>query len=419
MNAAGQNATGASTKASRFSGMLLFASLAGAIALIALGAAFAGRRDEQLSSVYGRRRGQEGLPSVNGTAILAELFKKAGHRVSLRSRFSPRLDDFDVVVWFPDDFKPPTKEQRNFLAGWLQGGATNRPRTLVYVGRDYDAAVDYWDEWRQLASEAPVRTADEVLRRQSEARASHENARSEMPEEGYAQWFTAKRDGRLKQIDTLEGPWAAGIDAEEADLHLEGQLAVPEEDEVKADDDPIPEQIEVLLGSGDDALVTRLKNDIAVDGWGNGQVIVVANGSFLLNYALINAEHRKLAARLVSECGKAGPVAFVESGAGGPPVLEKEPAGGPPTALDMLKVWPLNAILLHLAALGIVFCLARSPIFGRPRELGGESPVDFGKHVAALGQLLARTRDRNYAQARLAQYQQATAAERGGRPRAK
>jgi hypothetical protein len=72
----------------------------------------------------------------------------------------------------------------------------------------------------------------------------------------------------------------------------------------------------------------------------------------------------------------------------------------------LLKVWPLNAILLHLTILGIVFCLARSPIFGRPRELPPDSPADFGKHVAALGRLLARTKDRNYAHSRLAQYRQ-------------
>ena len=46
------------------------------------------------------------------------------------------------------------------------------------------------------------------------------------------------------------------------------------------------------------------------------------------------------------------------------------------------------------------------PIFGRPRQLLPPSPSDFGKHVAALGQLLARTQDHNYAQSRLAQYRQ-------------
>src|SRR5256885_9499747 len=86
-----------------------------------------------------------------------------------------------------------------------------------------------------------------------------------------------------------------------------------------------------------------------------------------------------------------------------PPILEKEPTGSMQSPLELLKVWPLNAILLHVAVLGIIICLSRSLIFGRPRDLPGDSPSDFGKHVAALGKLLARTKDRNYAQARLAQ----------------
>jgi hypothetical protein len=77
-------------------------------------------------------------------------------------------------------------------------------------------------------------------------------------------------------------------------------------------------------------------------------------------------------------------------------------------------VWPLNALLLHLTVLGIVVCLARAPIFGRARELPADSPVDFGKHVAALGKLLAQAGDRNYAQARIAQYRQ-LAERRSGR----
>ena len=116
----------------------------------------------------------------------------------------------------------------------------------------------------------------------------------------------------------------------------------------------------------------------------------------------------------MKSAGQQRKVVFIESEAGGPPILDKEPTGGFPTPLDLLKVWPLNAMLLHLAVLGIVVCLARSPIFGRPRELPAESPADFGKHVAALGKLLARTRDRNYAQARIAQYRQ-VAERRSGR----
>jgi hypothetical protein len=61
-------------------------------------------------------------------------------------------------------------------------------------------------------------------------------------------------------------------------------------------------------------------------------------------------------------------------------------------------------ILLHLTMLGIVYCIARWPIFGRPRELPADSTADFGKHISALGELLRGTKDAAYAQARLEQY---------------
>jgi hypothetical protein len=370
-----------------------------AILLIVLGTLLTSRRDEQLPTAYGRRRGSEAGRSVNGTAVLAEMFRAKGNRVTTASRLSPRLEQVDVIIWFPNDFAPPTAEQREFLENWLANGYG---RTVVYVGRDYDAALDYWD---RVVPSAPPEKAAEMLRRQAEARATVEAARSQMPTESYARWFTLRRDEKNVEPAALEGPWADGIDADKVALHLEGRLAIPaEEDRASTKDDPeLPDDFEILLGTAEAPLVYRVIDD---EEWPDSQLIVVANGSFVLNYPLINREHRKLAARLVDECGTGQKVVFIESGSGGPAVLDKEPTGGFPTALELLKIWPLNAILLHLTVLGIVLCLARSPIFGRPRELPADSPADFGKHVAALGKLLARTKDRTYAQARLAQYRQ-------------
>lgn len=368
-----------------------------AVGLLALGMFLGGRRDEQLTTLYGRRRGTEAIRSVNGTSVLAEMFKRRGNRVSTMSRLSPKVNDFDVLVWIPNNFEPPTREQREFIHDWLAQG---QQRTAIYVGRDYDAAVDYWDH---VAPLVPPAQSDEALRRQAEARSAHEAARSKMPDQRYAQWFAARRDKPPKKIDALSGEFATGIDPAKADLHLEGRLAVPRPGDRLKDDSQLPEKTEVLLAAGEDALVTRLtdKSD-----WGDGQVIVVANGSLVLNYPLVNHENRKIADRLIGECGAPGRVVFIESGPDGPPVLDKEPASGTTGSLELLKVWPLNAILMHATFLGIVFCLARSPIFGRPQELPAPSTSDFGKHVAALGQLLARSRDGNYAQARLAQYRQ-------------
>ena len=135
---------------------------------------------------------------------------------------------------------------------------------------------------------------------------------------------------------------------------------------------------------------------------------MVANGSFLLNAMLVNHEHRKLAGKLIDCLGAAKQrVVFLESGPGGPPLYDQEPAGES-TGVEIFHAWPTNWILLHLAAAGIVFCFARWPVFGRPREPEREAVADFGKHIDALAELLARSRDRTYAMARLLHYQQAT-----------
>ena len=79
-----------------------------------------------------------GAKSVNGTAVLSGMFLQAGHKVSSWHRLSPKLEKDDVIIWAPDAFGDPGKEQREWLENWL---SAEDGRTLVYIGRDYDAAV--------------------------------------------------------------------------------------------------------------------------------------------------------------------------------------------------------------------------------------------------------------------------------------
>jgi Domain of unknown function (DUF4350) len=407
-------ATNTSTTAGGRSLGLPIAGAVCALLLIVVGVMLAGRRDEPLPTTYGRRRGGEAGRSVNGTAVLADMFQARGHTVTTMTRFSPRLDKYEVIVWAPDDFEPPDEEHRERLVEWMKGGSD---RTVVYIGRDYNAAIDYWE---RMAPTAPAELAGESLHRQAETRAAWESARSQMPSEEYAQWFTAQRDHKRRKVTELSGPWAEGVDAAETDIHVEGMLEIPSDkvyDHIDSPDNLPPPIVEPLLKSDNEALVYRLSDPDWKEGQFDepGQIIVVNNGSFVLNYPLVNHENRKLADKLIAECGKVSKkVVFIESQAKGPPILDKEPTGSMPSPLELLKVWPLNAILLHIAVLGIIICLSKSLIFGRPHDLPGDSPSDFGKHVAALGKLLARTKDRNYAQARLAQYRQ-VAERRSGR----
>ena len=324
-----------------------------------------------------------GSSSVNGTRVLADMFTDRGHRVESYFQLSPSLNSADAIVWFPDDFEPPSSEVRSWLDNWLLGGSN---RTLIYVGRDFDAAPGYW---KKISGQVAPGDQTHVSRQLQEAKNEATVDRKEIPDDAANEWFAVS--GKLDQRDVRElaGPWSQGVDAQKVDIELNGRLA-PDE------------WARPLLESGDDILVARFTQD----SWRGSQFVTVANGSFLLNLPLVNHEHRKLAGKLI---GLVGPprkkVVFLQSSAGGPEILDKEPEPPQFNALDILGVWPLGGVLLQLTLLGIIFAFARWPIFGRPQVPATAPASDFGKHVTALGQLLARTRNREYALARLAQWQ--------------
>jgi hypothetical protein len=359
------------------------------IALTAL--ALAGCEDG-IETTYGRRSGLEAGDSVNGTAAFVRMVQSAGHHVTTATRLSPRVyETADCIVWAPDDFQPPAEPVRQWFDAWWRHGSG---RTLVYIGRDYDAAPSYW---RAVQAAATPAQRSEMMRRLARDQNEFLTARGQMPKDEDCEWFVSRGTRKQRAVNTLQGAdeWTAGVDASKIDVELNGRLIPP----VDAD---------VLLESQGDAIVTS--QEAAND----GRLIVVVNGSFVLNYPLVNRENRKLAARLIEEIGDAPQeVVFLESGPGGPPIWEEEPPERARTALEILAIWPFNAIFLQLGALGLIFCYSRLPIFGRPRPLPQPGLADFGRHVAALGTLLARTHDRAYAAQRVAHYQQTVRREPG------
>jgi len=355
-----------------------------ALALLVVLVAAAGCR-EHVDASYGRRSGF-GQQSVNGTAVLADMFQRAGHAVTTRSTLSPKLrQKTDCVVWFPDDFSAPPADVRAWLESWLRDPA-HPGRTLIYVGRDFDAEAKYWGAIKPLLP-ADQRGEAEGLRVAAEAK--FQAGRTRLPDREDARWFTAVAKAKPRKVQSLQGEdrWLEGVDPALAEIELTGRL-VP------------PEDAEVLLASGEDALVS-------LQTIGQGQLIVVANGSFLLNLPLVNHEHRKLAGHLIDEIGPPSQnVVFLQSFAGGPPIREKDPPTAMPSGLQMFNTWPANWILMHLTLVGLLLCFARFPIFGRPVEPEPAGLSDFGKHIEAVGQWLARSRDHQYAANRLAHYQQ-------------
>ena len=365
-------------------------------------------RSEEFPARYGQRRGSGAAESVNGTAVLAALFEQAGHRVHSSTELNRRLDKDQTIVWAPDSFELPSPEARKFLDAWLQA---EPGRTLVYIGRDYDAASEYW---RQMLAQVDDERYDDYLRQLAHAQSEFAARRCEFPKHESCEWFVMKGDQPRRKIPDLDGPWAAGVDATKTNVTLAGRLDLPDPASTSTATSSNPYatadnyvELDVLLQSENDILAHRYR----LRYWDESQVIVVANGSFTLNMGLVNKEHRKLAAHLVAECGESGSVAFLESGPRGLTVNEGPKSETGSHALRIFTVWPISFIFIHFAALGIVYCISVYPIFGRPQHLPGHSRSDFGQHIAALGELLRGTKDTLFAETRIRQYQ--TQAKRG------
>jgi hypothetical protein len=343
-----------------------------------------------LDTVYGQRQGPNASNSVNGTAVLGDMFEKAGHHVFSWRSLSPRLQKrADCIVWFPDDFKPPSKEVRKWLDDWLTEDAD---RTLIYVGRDFDAAPWYWEH---ISTNVPAEQQTRVRELRSRADNRFSSDRDRLPKTEDCDWFAIDSTKPLRKPKTLEGKpaWLDGIDAKRTDIELRSRVAPPK-------------TAETLLRSGDDVLVSRETKDQSAR-------IVVANGSFLLNLPLVNHEHRKLAAKLIAEVGAPGKtVVFLESDHDGPTIRDDDPTAAAATGMEIFNVWPTNWILLQLAIVGVIFCFSRWPIFGRPKACEPADRSDFRRHVDALAELLERSQDRAYAMERILNYRQRTENEK-------
>ncbi len=106
----------------------------------------------------------------------------------------------DCIVWFPDDFQPPSKKVRHWLEQWLSEAAG---RTLIYVGRDFDAAPGTGR--RSFPWPRPIR-AELVRSRLADARQSFQlPPRASCPSRPIATGSRVRRSDRARKVRTLSG----------------------------------------------------------------------------------------------------------------------------------------------------------------------------------------------------------------------
>jgi hypothetical protein len=331
---------------------------------------------EVVDTTYGRTRDR----SINGTGTLVELLRGHGHTVRTAVRLSDELADWaDVIVRFAPYPGPPEQKEAEWYLNWLNqiGG-----RRMIYVVRDYSALADYWQATRDQRPKAgadDLRSRAETLRDQAVKQDEREAVWAKTiarPED----WFAVKPSKNPPTTTkTLDGFWSEGIDPSRARLPRHETLKV-ESETVLLEGDGQPLVIEWTL-------------------FNESRVLAAANGSFLVNGALLNRARRPLANHTVDWVGDEPlNVAFVE----GRYLLSGPPAG--PSVFSLLTIWPFGWVVAQLLVLGLAACLARAPRLGRPRpepSSGEDRPV---AHPEALGSLLARTGQAGDARAILETY---------------
>lgn len=307
-------------------------------------------------------------PSVNGVRVFADLLRSRGSDVRAFAAFSPRVaEEFDAVVVFQRDFGELPEEFRAGIRGFLD--EADQPKRVLLVPRDFDAALPYWEAVLERpevqANPAEAARAQKELSRASRALSASSSEGFALQDDGWFGW-DASVEPAVRRLDRLEDPFdtleGRRVDPTKLDVRFRRRLL-------------LAESAEPIWKCGDDVLLAEAESS-----WGS--VYIVANASFLLNGALVNRENRKLADALVDLLGEPERVALILSAR----YAEGEDEPG---LLRFLSTQPNPWVLGQLAFVVLLFCWYRLPIFGRPIETETSETRRFGRHVEALGDLLA------------------------------
>ena len=354
-----------------------------------------------LSTGYGKFRGNRHADSVNGTRVLKGMLEDRGVQVDRYDKLSPRIDRYEAIVWFQADFTTPSPEAIERIELWLENGWE---REFIFVGRDFTAAEVYWaNQLDKAASEEEIRR----LRRERASAIVEQDL--DHQDRGFAwgpitvpmggapigacDWFETVPHGFQKAND-LSGDLANGVTSEDTSVYYDRLWQFPN----GSSDHYDPEPLLVVDGQ---AFAYAISNEYFY----GGNVVLVSNGSFLLNYQLVNSENRLLAGNLLDRISHNSRVLFLESG-GGIPIRNSE--------YESHNQWawitnpPLRYIVPHFLFWGILFAFVYFPIFGRPKRVKQKSKTDFHDHVSAIGRLIERADSEAVAKSWIATYQKRT-----------
>ena len=369
------------------------------------------QEEDDIDRTYGEGNQSKGAYSINGTGVLADMFRNKGSEIFYSRILGAPTRRADVIVWAPNSYRLPGQKEIEAIEQWL---AAKPDRTFIYIGRDYDATMDYWVEVTKDATEdEKILLALKML----DVWGAFQVKRMQLEDGEDCGWFIMNAESTVKTIKSLEGDptWLAGTENGEFHMRVQGFLDFT--GKINQPQFSSTYNYDIKLQSNSIPIVTKITSN----NFYRSKIYAVVNGSFLLNVPLVNHEHRKLAATMIQQCSRKRVVCFLESDyddAENVPVVTNDPAPPlPPSILTILQSWPFGFILMHLIVVGIVYCFFRYPIFGKAKttfvltstiddKTTTQSVANFGRHIQALGNLMRRSGNETYARNCVSQYQQ-------------
>ena len=373
---------------------------------------------------FGKIRSTSGYGAIDGISGFVHLLKSRGLNVRQSGRISPQIERYDTIIWAPNRDRPPSAAAIDRLERWIQDGDSDR--RVVFIGPGFRS--------RKLLDKKQIEIADDETVERAVRRYQEKVIQGKF-QSGPNFWFGGG-DGEtcdwyeLTEIQStpikrISGPWAVGRSADELELYSGNyDFKIPADlqpssdssanandvgnDDIGNDDsdgygyekegDYDDRAVVLLTGDGHN-LVYQIPPKFDYykyydnDDNENIGVFVVANGSFLQNYGLVNPGNQRLANKVADVC--AGDVLVLQSGP--QPIKVTESLAPEKNGWEWLGKRPLRDIVPFFLLLATFTFFVVFPIHGRPKRIQLHPQKTFADHIRATGQLLKASRGRDWA----------------------
>lgn len=365
---------------------------------------------------FGRIRSSHGYGAIDGISGFVHLLKERGLNVRQSSRISPQIERVDTVIWAPNRDLPPSAAAIERLERWAQDGPGDR--RVIFIGPGFRS--------RKLLSKKQIELADDETLERTIRRYQEKQIQGKFQPRG--RYWYGGGDGEVcdwyelteienEPIKEIAGPWADGKLADQTELYSGiYDFKIPTDlqpvshtnsnggdgNDVDADVGYDDDRAVVLLSGDGHNLVYRIPqkydsrqyyygyDDAGEDSSG---VYIIANGSFLQNYGLVNPANQALANRVADLCSSE--VLVLQSGP--QPIEVTESLAPEKNGWQWLGKRPLCDIVPFFLLLATFTFFVVFPIHGRPKRIQLHPKKTFADHVRATGQLLKASRGRDWA----------------------